>query len=126
MKPLPLIPSALVLYCLVMSLGACSTHVAVIDSAEVDEAQLAADRRECEHYADELDDDGHVAESMLVSAFFMGLTEYIFSGGNEDFAREAALVGAIEGGIIGASDLAYEKSEIVKNCLHERGYIVLN
>lgn len=107
-------------------LTACASRIAVVESSEVDREKLEQDMAECRSYAEELDDDGRVAEGIFVGALFAGIAEYIFSGGDEAFARGAAFIGGIDGGLHAASELDYEKSEVVKNCLHYRGYIVLN
>lgn len=116
----------IILCAVLLALQACASRIAVIESAEVDKQQLERDMTECRSYADALDDNRRVAEGIFIGAFFAGITEYIFSGGDEDFARGAAFIGGLDGGLHAASDLAYEKSEVVKNCLHHRGYIVLN
>lgn len=107
-------------------LQGCASRIAVVESSEVDKEKLEQDMAECRSYANELDDDGRVAEGIFIGAMVAGIAEYIFSGGDGDFARGAAFVGGIDGGLHAASDLEYEKSEVVKNCLHYRGYIVLN
>ncbi len=123
-----IIPPARYLSCLILILllQACASGITIIDTAGVDEEQLERDMEACESLADELDNSNKVTESALLGAFFSGLTEFVFSGGNEEFAREAAFVGAIQGGIAGATELEYEKDEVVKNCMHNRGYAVLN
>lgn len=105
---------------------ACASRITVIDLANVDKGQLEQDMAECRDYADELDNDGRVAEAIVVGALFAGLSEFIFSGGDEDFARSSAFVGAIDGGLGASAELAHEKDELVKNCLSRRGYAVLN
>lgn len=107
-------------------LQACASGVTVLDTAGVDKQQLEEDMTQCREYADELDNSDVVLQSALLGGFLAGVTEWVFSGGDEDFARGAAFVGALEGGAIAATELEYEKDEIVKNCLHHRGYIVLN
>lgn len=107
------------------AIQACTSSIAIVDSAEVDQAQLAADTAECKEYASQIKHSDKVIEFAFLGGLIAGLSEWVFTG-DEDFARSAALLGAIEGGIVGASEAMYDHDEIVKNCLSGRGYMVLN
>jgi outer membrane lipoprotein SlyB len=46
--------------------------------------------------------------------------------GNSKTAKKGAGVGAVSGAARGASTTKREKIKVVKNCLRQRGYVVLN
>ena len=107
-------------------LQACASRISVVESADVSKEQLEADMAECRQYANEYDGRAQITESVLLGAFLTGLQAWIASDGDHGYTNASAIYGGIEGGAIAASDVAHERDYIVKNCLSERGYIVLN
>ena len=91
-------------------LGGCAAHSSkpVIDPAGVDMVQY------------EKDVGAGAAEGAVVG----GLIGGIFGG--SDGALKGAGAGAVGGAAGGSRDTQREKSRVVKNCLRDRGYRILN
>jgi len=108
----------------VLLAGGCSSYNSkpVIDPAGVDMAQYESDVAECQQIATQVDQKagGQAAGGAVVG----GLIGGILGGG--DGAVKGAGVGAVSGGARGAVQTEEEKSRVVKNCLRNRGYKVLN
>lgn len=102
----------------------CAAHNSkpVIDPAGVDMAQFEVDVGECEQIATQVEQKS--GESAAEGAVVGGLIGAIVGGG--DSAIEGAAVGAVAGGARGSSDTQQEESTVVKNCLRNRGYQILN
>ena len=116
-------PTCLTIAALLL-LGCCASHSSkpVIDPAGVDMAQYEIDVAECEQVAEQVDQKAgeRAAEGAVVGAAIGA----IFGG--TDGALKGAGAGAVGGGAGGAADTEKEKSTVVKNCLRNRGYQVLN
>ena len=117
------ITTLLTMVCILLA-GGCAGHSSkpIIDPAGVDMAQFDADVAECEQIAEQVEQKagGQAAGGALVG----GLIGAIVGGG--DSAIVGAGVGAVGGGAGGAVDTRQEKSKVVKNCLRNRGYKILN
>ena len=104
--------------------GGCTGHTQkpVIDPAGVDMAQYEADVAECEQIAEQVDQKAgqQAAEGAVVGGLIGAIV------GGSDGAVTGAGVGAVSGGASGSIDTQQEKSKVVKNCLRNRGYQVLN
>jgi uncharacterized protein YcfJ len=102
----------------------CAAHSSkpIIDPAGVDMAQYETDVGECEQIATQVE---HKAgESAAEGALVGGLIGAIVGG--TDSAIKGVGVGAVAGGASGSADTQREKSTVVKNCLRNRGYKILN
>jgi outer membrane lipoprotein SlyB len=106
------------------ALFGCAAHSSkpVIDPAGVDMVQYETDVGECEQIATQVEQ--KAGKSAAKSALAGGLIGAIVGGG--DSAIRGAGVGAVAGGASGSADTQREKSTVVKNCLRNRGYKVLN
>ena len=102
----------------------CAAHSSkpVIDPAGVDMAQYETDVVECEQISTQVEQ--KAGESAAEGALVGGLIGAIVGG--SDSALSGAGVGAVAGGAGGSADTQREKSTVVKNCLRNRGYKVLN
>ena len=102
----------------------CSAHGSkpIIDPAGVDMAQYEADVAECEQIATQVEQ--KAGERAAEGAVVGGLIGAIVGG--SDSAVTGAGVGAVAGGAGGSADTQREKSRVVKNCLRNRGYKILN
>ena len=113
----------LTLTCALLAAG-CAAHSSkpVIDPAGVDMAQYETDVAECEQIATQVDQKAgqQAAEGAVVGGLIGAVV------GGSDSALTGAGVGAIAGGASGSADTQREKSTVVKNCLRNRGYKVLN
>jgi len=94
----------------------------VIDPAGVDKAQYERDLAECQEIAKQVD--SKVVGSAAGGAVVGGAIGAILGGSSG--AAKGAGVGAVGGTARGASSTEREKQTVVKNCLRNRGYKVLN
>jgi len=86
-----------------LALAGCAGRNAggpIVDMKGVDPAQYRIDRMECQDYA-----------------------EQVAVGGR---AAGGAAAGAVVGGARGTGDAVRERQQVVRNCLRNRGYAVLN
>jgi uncharacterized protein YcfJ len=113
----------LTIACILLA-GGCAANSSkpVIDPAGVDMAQYDNDVAECEQIADQVEQ--KAGKKAAGGALVGGLIGAIVGGG--DSAVVGAGVGAVAGGADGAGDTQQEKSTVVKNCLRNRGYKILN
>jgi len=104
--------------------GGCASNSdkPVIDPAGVDMAKYEADVAECEQIAEQVEQ--KAGEQAAGGALVGGLIGAIVGGG--DSAVVGAGVGAVGGGAKGTSATREERSKVVKNCLRNRGYKILN
>jgi hypothetical protein len=109
---------------LLASLFACSSHRVIIDKQGVDMAQYEADRQECEAYAEEVPVGEEVAKGAARGGFLWAVYGAIF-GDSRTVARTAG-AGAVGGGAQGGVKAEAEQDRVIKNCLRNRGYKVLN
>jgi outer membrane lipoprotein SlyB len=105
-------------------ISACSSPGSdiIIDPAYVDRAQYEQDLAECERLADQVRE--KAGERAARGAVVGGLIGAVW-GGDRSVERGAG-VGAISGAAKGASLTENEKKRVIKNCLRNRGYSVLN
>lgn len=94
----------------------------VIDPAGVDQVQYQKDLAECQQIAEQVDQ--KAASHAVGGAVVGGIVGAIL--GDHHAAARAAGVGGVVGGARGASATASEKRLVVKNCLRNRHYKVLN
>ena len=102
----------------------CAAHNSkpVIDPAGVDMAQYETDVGECEQIATQVEQ--KAGEGAAGGALVGGLIGVIVGG--SDSLLTGAGVGAVAGGARSAGDTEKERSRVVKNCLRNRGYKILN
>jgi len=117
------ITTLLMLACILLA-GGCAGHGSkpIIDPAGVDMAQYDADVAECQKIATQVEEKagGQAAGGAVVG----GLVGAIVGGRSS--AVVGAGVGAVGGGARGTVDTQHEKNRVVKNCLRNRGYKILN
>ncbi len=105
------------------ALSGCATRKQVIiDPAGVDMAQFDVDLAQCQQVAEQVDQ--QAGKGALVGAVVGGLVGAAL--GDSRTAQRAAGVGAVSGGARGAGATKQEKDVVVKNCMRNRGYRVLN
>ena len=117
----PLVRTALVLF-LLLGVGCAGKSKPVIDPAGVDMTSYEKDLAECEQVA--LQVEQKAGEQGLGGALVVGAIGAVLGG--SDGAKKGAGVGLIGGAAEGAGDTNRERSTVVKNCLRNRGYKVLN
>jgi uncharacterized protein YcfJ len=112
-----------ILVCILLA-GGCAGQGSkpIIDPEGVDMAQFDADVAECEQIASQVEEKagGQAAGGAVVG----GLVGAIVGGRSS--AVVGAGVGAVGGGARGAAGTQHEKNRVVKNCLRNRGYKILN
>lgn len=119
MKHIPLLLLCLSLLCM----GGCSKRQSVIiDPKGVDMAQYERDLSECRQLAQQVD--SQTGEGAAGGAVVGGLLGAV-AGGERSVERTAGM-GAVIGGARGARATREEREQVVKNCLRNRGYKVLN
>ncbi|MGB5327416.1 MAG: glycine zipper family protein [Gammaproteobacteria bacterium] len=102
-----------------LATGCAGSSKPVIDPAGVDMEQYNVDLAECEQISEQVDQ--KVVEGAAGGAVVGGLIGAIT--GN---TAKGAGVGAVAGGAKGVGSTNKEKSRVVKNCLRNRGYQILN
>ena len=105
-------------------LSACASNNVIIDTKGVDLEQYNVDVYECEQYQNQVSNTDGVAVSAVAGALVGAVIGAAV--GNSDSAAEAATVLSIEAGVIKANQNDHEQVVIMKNCLSQRGYRVLN
>ncbi len=94
----------------------------VIDPEGVDMAQFDRDLAECRQISEQVN---QRAGTGAVGGAVVGAAVGAIVG-NSSTAAKGAGVGAVVGGAKGAGSTHREKKLVVKNCMRERGYKVLN
>jgi hypothetical protein len=107
---------------IVIIAGCASKSKPIIDPASVDMEQYEIDLAECEQIAEQVDQ--KAGESAAGGAIIGGLIGAIT--GDSTRVVKGAGVGAVVGGAKGAGTTNKEKSRVIKNCLRNRGYKILN
>lgn len=94
----------------------------VIDPAGVDMGKYEHDLAECQEIAKQVSQKalGGAAGGAVIGGAIGGIV------GNSDTAGKGAGVGAVSGAARGASETSHERQKVVKNCMRNRGYRVLN
>jgi len=96
----------------------------IVDMKGVTLADYETDLAECDEYAKEVEAGKQVAIGAAAGAAVGGLMGA--SIGNSDRAKRSAGAGATYGGARGGMRALNESNKVVRNCLRNRGYVVLN
>lgn len=108
-------------------LSACASKP-IIDTQGVDLVQYQEDLQDCAEIAEQINTGAAVAKSAgagaAVGAAF-GVVTSVITGDTSAIGYSAAY-GAVGGGSSGAFKADDEKAQVIKNCLRNRGYSVLN
>jgi hypothetical protein len=94
----------------------------VIDPSGVDMELYQYDLAECEQISKQVDQ--KAGAGAVGGAVVGGLIGAIVGDSNQ--VKRSAGVGGVLGGAKGAGDTERERSRVVKNCLRNRGYKILN
>ncbi|TNF34690.1 MAG: glycine zipper family protein [Gammaproteobacteria bacterium] len=109
--------------CLVLAACAGKERI-IIDEAQSDMTNYEQDRAECESYADQVSVAGDAGKGAVVGAVVGGLVGAAV--GNSRSVQKGAGAGAAIGGAQGAGKGVQERHQVIKQCLRNRGYQVLN
>lgn len=118
--------SLMVLF-VMLAVTACAGRAArgpIVDMKGVDAAQYRLDRMECQEYAEQVAVGGQAAGGAVAGAVVGGLIGAAV--GDSGTAKRTAGAGAVVGGARGTGDAVRERQVVVRNCLRNRGYAVLN
>ena len=104
-----------------VALSGCSRHAKIIiDPQGVDMATYQADLAQCQQLAEQVE--SKAVAGMVGGAIVGGVVGQILGGSGRTTSR----LGAVSGGLQGASASRYERTQVLKKCLHNRGYQILN
>lgn len=106
-----------------LTLSGCARHSQIIiDPKGVDMGAYHSDLADCQHLANQVEP--KVAEGVVggavVGAIFGGII-----GGHKSAARTGSL-GAVAGGLGAGGEEHYQREKVLRNCLRNRGYNILN
>ena len=96
----------------------------IVDMKGVNLAAYHTDLAECHEYAKDVETGKHVAIGAVAGAAVGGLMGA--SVGNGEAAKRSAGAGATYGGARSGVRALHESNKVVRNCLRNRGYKVLN
>jgi hypothetical protein len=103
-------------------LAGCAAHPdPIVDMQGVDSAMYQQDLNDCQGYGDQIDTATGVTKGVAAGGAVGAAT-----GAISGHTAEGAGYGAIAGGARSAQLNEREKQRVVKNCMHGRGYRVLN
>lgn len=105
-----------------LTFGCSHKKTVVIDPEGVDMGEYQRDLTECQQIAQQVESEA--GEGAVGGAVVGGLIGAI-AGGDRSMERSAG-VGAVIGGAKGAGETRRERELVIKNCMRNRGYKVLN
>lgn len=100
----------------------CASKKPIIDTTNVDMQQYERDLADCEQVATQVETGGRAVESAAAGAA-VGAAQGAIWG--TSVGRSAAS-GAVSGSAGGLYAADYETARVIKNCMRNRGYAVLN
>lgn len=121
-------PRIVLLTALVLALAGCAGRDTrggpIVDMKGVNPVQYRSDLSECQAYAEQVAVGGRAAGGAVTGAVLGGVLGAVV--GNSDTAERSAGAGAVVGGARGTGSALRERQTVVRNCLRNRGYAVLN
>ncbi|MCZ6620111.1 MAG: glycine zipper family protein [Gammaproteobacteria bacterium] len=100
------------------------SHPPIVDMRGVDAVQYRVDLTECNQYAEQVSLGQRVGAGAIAGAVIGGAVGAAV--GNSNTAQRSAGAGAVIGGARGGADGLRERRFVIRNCLRNRGYAVLN
>lgn len=94
----------------------------IIDPNGIDMGRYQQDLAECQNLARQVE--SKVGEGIVGGAIVGAIAGSIIGGSRT--TDKMAKLGALSGGLKGGAGTRYERVKVVKNCLRNRGYQVLN
>jgi len=102
-------------------LSGCARHgKIIIDPQGVDMAMYQTDLIQCKQLAEQVESK---AAAGIVGGAVVGTVVGKILGGS---GEKAGKLGALSGGLKGAGSSRRERTRVIKNCLRNRGYLILN
>jgi len=96
----------------------------IVDLKGVDQAQYQTDLAECKQYAAQVGVGQDAATGAVAGAVLGGVLGAVAQ--DSDAAKRGAGVGAVVGGTHGTLSGLEERDRVIRTCLRNRGYSVLN
>jgi outer membrane lipoprotein SlyB len=96
----------------------------IVDMQGVDPVRYETDLAECRQYSQQVAVGKDAATGAVVGAALGGVAGA--AARDSDTAKRAAGVGAVVGGAHGALSGVEERDRVIRTCLRNRGYVVLN
>jgi len=107
-------------------LNGCATYRPLVDGRSVSSPQqYEQDLHECQRYAAQLSSGQSAAAGALLGAL-LGAAISGALGGNRYVTEHVAANLAVQGAVYGAAGGADAQVQIIRGCMSERGYTVLN
>ncbi len=104
-----------------LGLNGCARHGnIIIDPQGVDMAMYQTDLAQCKQLAEQVE--SRAAKGIVGGAIVGTVVGRILGGSGE----RAGQLGALSGGLKGAGASRRERTRVIKNCLRNRGYQILN
>ncbi|WP_163931999.1 glycine zipper domain-containing protein [Paraferrimonas sp. SM1919] len=114
----------LLILTLLSTITGCARERYIVDTKGKNMESYQQDLAECKSYTEQIDTSADAASDAASGAVVGALIGAIVGG--ERGAVRGAGVGAVSGGTRGAVKAEREKDKVVKNCLRNRGYTILN
>jgi hypothetical protein len=111
---------------LALATSACATYRPMVDTRSIDDPGLYEDDlANCQSYAHQVSPGRSAAAGAVIGAVF-GAAFAAALGGDRWLIEHVAASGAVQGAAVGAGSGAGTQVDIIRNCMSERGYAVLN
>ena len=127
-KPLEFVMFRYLFILVAVALSGCAqrpfSHAPIVDMRGVNASQYRVDLSECNQYAAQVSVGQRAGAGAVAGAVIGGAVGAAV--GNSDTAQRSAGAGAVIGGVRGGADGYRERNVVVRNCLRNRGYAVLN
>jgi hypothetical protein len=107
-----------------ISIAGCAAYRPVVDHRGLDRDLYESDLAECQGYAREIRPGAMAVGGAVVGALFGAAIGAVI--GDHDAVEFGAGVGAVEGAAAGASEGAASQVDVIRMCMTDRGYRVLN
>lgn len=108
----------------IFTIGGCARHSQIIiDPNGVDMGLYQSDLAECRQLSRQV---RSKVSGGIITGAIVGTVVGKIVGGHRSNTATTAKLGALSGGLQGGSATAHERERVVKNCLRNRGYSVLN
>ncbi len=106
-----------------LAISGCARHTQIIiDPKGVDMQAYHVDLAECQHLADQIE--SKIAEGIVGGAVIGALYGAIIGGRRTSVT--IGQLGALGGGLSAGAEEHYQRKKVIRNCLRNRGYQILN
>ena len=111
---------------LALATSACATYRPVVDTRSLDDPGLYEDDlADCQSYARQLSPGRSAAAGAAIGAV-LGAAFAAALGGDRWLIEHVAASGAVHGAAAGAGSGAATQVDVIRNCMSERGYVILD